>query len=105
MRAESELVQRLIQKNTGMVACEWAPGTIRAVHARRKPDDQESRRIIAERRHRPAIIIRVFVFDVIKKPGKPGTRAAVPIEDRVLQLLARYLCSPAIRIATSMACS
>ena len=66
-----------------MVARKRPARTIRTMHAGRQPDDQQRRQCIAERWHRPAVVIRVIFTDRIEKRSQPRTRPAVPVEYRV----------------------
>ena len=85
MRAEAELVQHLVQQDTGMITRERAPRCIGAVHAGGQADDQQGRIRIAERRHRPAIIIGKTILDLIKESREPRTRAARLVKYAIVQ--------------------
>jgi hypothetical protein len=49
-----------VQQYSGVVAGEGPPGAVGAVHAGSQPDHDDPRVAIAERRYRPAIILRLI---------------------------------------------
>ena len=79
---ETELVQRFIQQDTGMISRKRPARAIGTVHAGRESHDQQPRRRITERRNRPAVIIRVARIHLIEETGQPRAGPAIPVEDR-----------------------
>ena len=71
---QTELEQRPVQQNAGVIAGEGPSGAVGAVHAGRETDDQQARRRIAERRHRPAEIIRLLAVHLTRNAASRGQR-------------------------------
>ena len=67
-----------------MVARERSSSAVRAVHARRQSNNQETRFAVAERRHRFAVVIRVALVDVVEELREPRAGAAGCVEHRQL---------------------
>ena len=79
-RGETEFVQRSIQQNAGGVAGERPAGAVGAVHAGRQSDRQQARVLIAERGHRPRVIVRMRVSNAREMTRQPRAQTAVGIE-------------------------
>ena len=69
-----------------MIAGKRSPGTICPMHARSKPNDQETRVNRSKRRHGSAVIIRITTIDVVQKTREARTGATVLVKYRSVHL-------------------
>ncbi len=67
---EAELVQRLVEKHAGVVTGKRPAGAVGAVHAWRQADDEQSRPLVAERRHGKAVITGIVTGDTVAEIGQ-----------------------------------
>ncbi len=77
--AETEVEQGSIEQNAGIVAGEGPPRGIGAMLPGRKPDDDQSRLAIPERRYGMAEIPRMIASDGVEEPRQAGTAATAEI--------------------------
>ena len=63
-----------------MIARKWSAGPVRAMHAGRKADNQESCRSITEWWDRLAVIVGVFFFDRVEKLSQSRAGATILVE-------------------------
>ncbi len=75
-----------------MVARERPTGPVRPVQSGCQPDDQEARPGCAERRDRPAMVVRVLAADAVEESREPRATAAVGIERGARPALRRRDC-------------
>src|SRR5688572_24883331 len=78
---KSELVQRAVEQDSGVIAREGTAGGVRAVQTGRESDDQEPRVGIAERRNRRAVVSRKLLTPRFQKRGETWATLACRIED------------------------
>ena len=77
MRAETEGMQGFVKQDTGIVAGEWTPRAVGAMHAGREADDQQAGPRIAEGRHRARMVIRPAATHPGKEAGQARTVGTV----------------------------
>lgn len=102
------LVQHLVEKNAGMISRKWSTAAVGAMHSGCKPDDHEARVGCTKRRHGPAVVLGIAIFNIIKEGREPWTGAAIPVEDGILEhalqsSMWRMIASPKPRVPMSFA--
>jgi len=78
--AETEVEQRLVQHQSGIIAGKRPAAGVGPVHTRRQADDQQSGFIVTERRDRAGVVAGVLLFDVAEEGVEAGALAAVGIK-------------------------
>ena len=79
--AETELMQRFIEQNSGVISGERPPRAIRAVQAGCEANDQDARVCRAKRRDRARPVVRVAAMYFGKEGSKTWAAGAIRIVD------------------------
>jgi hypothetical protein len=74
----------LVEQNPGVIPGKGAAGGVRAVGARRKTDNQQSRLRRSKRRNRAIVIVRVRLPHPGEMCRKPGAAGAGRVELQIL---------------------